>query len=349
MRGGIPAVRSAIDAQNERNRAQGMPEVQGDELVALAESLLPRLRVAEWRDRAEAALAVVEELDLRDLRSVVVASDTGARDEESTKLADTLRAALERRVEEEHAKWLAELAEATSQGRVVRALRVSSRPPKAGSPLPADLATKLAEATSKGLDADTMSDRWVTVLDALSFSPVRNAVTPVSIPAEPSDELLAMVNKTASKLPAIAALFGVDPATAKAPRRRRGGRGPKGQRSAPAPSRRSRSDDAPEPTTTDHDPTEEAAAHESAAASTTPSEPATEPTATPEPDVTAETGTESATTATGAEDATDATSSEDATAETRAGDASEPTGDATAEAAADADTASEPADEPSAE
>jgi hypothetical protein len=33
-----------------------------DALVALAESLLPRLRAAEWRDRAEAAVAQAEEL-----------------------------------------------------------------------------------------------------------------------------------------------------------------------------------------------------------------------------------------------------------------------------------------------
>ena len=58
-------------------------------VVALAEELLPRLRVAEWLDRAEAALNDLDELDLRDLRSVVVASDDPAvaRDESTRDMA----------------------------------------------------------------------------------------------------------------------------------------------------------------------------------------------------------------------------------------------------------------------
>ena len=49
----------------------------------MAEEMLPRLRVAEWLDRAEAARDQIEHLDLRDLRSVVASSDDPmvARDE----------------------------------------------------------------------------------------------------------------------------------------------------------------------------------------------------------------------------------------------------------------------------
>ena len=45
-----------------------MPEAT---VLKMAENLLPQLRVADWRDRAEAAQRQLVHLDLRDLRSVV--------------------------------------------------------------------------------------------------------------------------------------------------------------------------------------------------------------------------------------------------------------------------------------
>jgi hypothetical protein len=94
----------------------------------VAEDLRPRALAASWRDRAEAAVASVDDLDLRDLRSVVNAAGDAGRDEEARALAAQLREALANRVEKEHAAWLADLAETVQAGRVVRALRLSSRP-----------------------------------------------------------------------------------------------------------------------------------------------------------------------------------------------------------------------------
>lgn len=210
LRGGIPAVRQAVEKQNETNKAEGKPEISPAPLLQLAEQLMPTLRSSEWRDKAEAALADLAELDLRDLRSVVVASDAGARDDETRALAEQLKTGLAQRVESEQAAWLTEITELLAGGRAVRALRVSSRPPKAGAPLPADLATKLTEAAAASLTSETGQDRFATVLDALAFSPVRTQVMPVGIPAEPSPELLAAVKKIAARLPQIAALFGIE-------------------------------------------------------------------------------------------------------------------------------------------
>lgn len=231
LRGGVPAVRQAVEQQNADNVAKGLPTVKGDELVALAEAMLPALRLAEWRDRADAAIAHLEDLDLRDLRSVVVASD-GLRDEEARALSTQLREGLARRVEVEHTSWLEELVALLDGGRVVRALRVSSRPPKAGVPLPAELSTRLVEATKENLTLDTPQDRWATVLDALSFSPVRTAVVVETVPAEISDELRAAVAKAASRLPHIAAVFGVE---AVAPSKSAAKRGPRRPPKPPAP------------------------------------------------------------------------------------------------------------------
>ena len=216
--GGIPAVRQAVEKQNEEARISGSPEITPDGVVSIAEQLLPRLRAAEWHDRADAAMADIDDLDLRDLRSVVVAADQASRDEVSRELAQNVRDALAGRVEKEQAAWLAEITQTLADGRTVRALRLSSRPPKAGSPLPVELATSLTEATNVALTADTSPDRYATVLDALAFSPVRLLVVAEGIPAVPGEPLLLAVRKIASRVPQIAILFGVEPPAARSSR-----------------------------------------------------------------------------------------------------------------------------------
>ena len=211
LKGGVPGVRQAVERMNDKAAAEGMPKIKAEPLVALAEKLAPSLKAAEWRDRAEAALAGIDEIDIKDIRSVVVAADTGARNDETRALADQLRDGLTARVDAEHRKWLDELAENIQEGRTVRALRHSSRPPKAGAPLPPDMAERLAAAASASLTSEITQDRWATVLDAVAFSPVKGQVVPEGVPATPNDQLLSAVRKHASKVPSIAALFGVEP------------------------------------------------------------------------------------------------------------------------------------------
>ncbi len=192
-----------------------------DDFLSMAGKLLPRMRAAEWRDRADAALAGIDEIDLRDLRSVVVAAEAGATGDEAKALAEELRTKLTERVDREHAEWLAEVAATLADGRMVRALRLSSRPPKAGVPLPQDMVTRLTDAASAALTSDTPTKRWTTVLGAVAFSPVRRTVQPQGIPEKPDKELLAEVTKLSERVPHIAALFGVEPT----PPPRRGRRG----------------------------------------------------------------------------------------------------------------------------
>jgi hypothetical protein len=232
---GMPGVRAAIDKQNAEAKAAGKPAIDAAPILAIAEKNLAKARLAEWRDRADAALENVAELDLRDLRSVVVAGNDIARDQESREVAERLKASLDERVEADHAQWLSDLEIAITEGRVVRALRLSSRPVKAGAPLPADLASTLAGQASDALGPDVGQERWATVLDALAFSPVRGAVTPVGLPEQPRQELFDALKRLADRLPAIAALFSIDPATvAKPPRRRRSPRKDGHRRAEPA-------------------------------------------------------------------------------------------------------------------
>jgi hypothetical protein len=213
LRGGLPAVRQALQDQNAALKADGKPEIKASGIEALAQDLLPRVRIADWLDRADAAKAVLDELDLRDLRSVVTAGADPVveRDEQARALAEELRAGLERRQDEEHAAWLVDITAALDVGRVVRALRLSSRPPKAGVPFPADLASRLADATTASLTADAPADRWAAVVEALALSPVHAAVVPPAPPAEVNDALRSMISGVAGAVPEIAKLLGIEP------------------------------------------------------------------------------------------------------------------------------------------
>ncbi len=213
LQGGIPAVRQAVVEQNTRLKAEGKEEIPASGLVAMAEQLLPKLRVAEWLDRADAAKADVEELDLRDLRSVVAAGDDPmvARDESTRALAEELKHALAAKQEKELTLWFGDIDAAIKVGRIIRALKLSSQPPKAGVRFPTELAKQLADAATASLVPDAMNDRWAAVLEAAAFSPIRAQVVPAAAPPTVSDDLRATVTRLASLLPQIAALFGVEP------------------------------------------------------------------------------------------------------------------------------------------
>ena len=210
LKGGIPAVRQAIEAQNERARSANLPEVNGEALLGLAEELLPRMKAAAWRDRAEAAAATVDEISLRDLRSVVAGADTVARDDESRLLASTLREALERRVASLRDRWVEEISRALDEGRLVRALRVSAHPPEPTARFPADLAVRMSDAAGEAMAPDTSTERWTTLLGAVSDSPIRRMVKPRGLPRDPADSVVDAARQASGRVPALAPLLGIE-------------------------------------------------------------------------------------------------------------------------------------------
>jgi hypothetical protein len=210
---GMAAVRQRLKDDNARAKAEGKPEMPEAGVLKMAEELLPKLRVAEWLDRADAAKKDIEELDLRDLRSVVAASDDPvvSRDESTRALAAELKEALVTKQEREYQQWLEDIDAALGVGRVIRALKMSGQPPKAGVRFPAEVASRLADATAASLTPDATADRWAAVLEAMAFSPVRSLVKPAGVPTQSSDELTATVTRLASLLPQVAEMFGITP------------------------------------------------------------------------------------------------------------------------------------------
>ena len=223
LRGGIPAVRTALHLEREKAQAEGRPVPNSDELLALAESLLPRLRAAEWRDRAEAAVAEMDGISLRDLRSVVAGADL-ARDDETRALGAQLREALERRVTKLHETWAADITAQLDAGRVVRAVRLSGKAPDPSARLDPDLATRLTEAASATLSAETSPELWAALLEAVAESPIRRSVAPSGLPAEAPPELKRTAHQLSGSIPALAKMLGVTipPPPAPLPGRRRG-------------------------------------------------------------------------------------------------------------------------------
>lgn len=208
LRGGIPAVRKALDEQNAAARAAGSAEIPGDELLAMAERLLPRVREAAWFDRAEAASKMLDQMSIRDLRSVVVGSDV-ARDDAGRLLAGRLREALEKKLSERRDEWARSISAALDEGRVLRALNQSSRPPDSGARLTADMAARLKDAAGAALSPDVPPDRWLALLEAVASSPVRRVVKPVGLPSGAGPEVTAAVRRLSGQVPALAGLLGI--------------------------------------------------------------------------------------------------------------------------------------------
>ncbi len=207
LRGGLPAVRQAIEAQNAAARTSGKPPASSDALLAMAEELLPGVKLAEWKDRASVAQTAGKEYRLRELRAVVAASRTVMLDEEGRALAKTLHDSLDQRTTALRDEWLARITNALNDGRVLQAVEASIRPPEPGTRCPAELAVRLAASAGEAMTAELAPEEWLKLLDAVVASPVRRTVKPVGIP---DDEVAKQAARHASgSVPALAKLLGL--------------------------------------------------------------------------------------------------------------------------------------------
>ncbi len=207
LRGGIPAVRAAIETQNSQAKAEGQPEASTEAIMAIAEQLLPLTTLAAWKDRAAAAQLAGKETRLRDLRAVVTASRSVSMDEEGKAMAKALREALDGRVSALGDEWVTKINTALDEGRIPDALRVGTRPPEPSMRLSAETATRLAETAGTAMTAETDPREWLAILDAVVESPVRRNVKPVGIPPEADTE--AAAKNAAGLVPALAKLLGL--------------------------------------------------------------------------------------------------------------------------------------------
>ncbi len=219
LKGGIPAVRTAIEEQNTRARAESRPEVTPGPLLALAEQLLPVVNLASWKDRAASARAAGKDVPLRELRSIVASASTVTLDDEGTEMATALRTALNERVTALRERWVERITSALDAGRTVEAIRASIRPPEPAARLSAELAVRLSEAAGQAMSSDTPPDQWLALLEVVVESPVRRTVKPAGLPTEADETVLAAARKASGYVPELARLMGIPIPPPPGPRR----------------------------------------------------------------------------------------------------------------------------------
>lgn len=212
MHEGRDGVSSALARQNKAAAADGRDPIDIGPIMKIADDLLPGLAVAEWQDNADAAIAEIDSADVRELRKTLTAGDAFASNPQIVETQKALRSKLSSRIDKDQGTWARELREALAEGRVVRALRQSGRPVKAGVPLSPDLVEQLTTAANEALSPEEESHRWTMVLEALAGSPIRRLIAPETKPddADKDDELLDTVDRLAHLLPGIAALFDIE-------------------------------------------------------------------------------------------------------------------------------------------
>ena len=83
LRGGMPAVRAAVELQNKNAAAQGRPTIDPATIERIAEDLLARTNLALWKDRAAGAIGAGRSCACATFRAVVTSAKTVSLDDEA--------------------------------------------------------------------------------------------------------------------------------------------------------------------------------------------------------------------------------------------------------------------------
>jgi hypothetical protein len=207
LRGGMPAVRTAVAEQNKNATAQGRPTVDPVTIERIAEDLLGRTALAMWKDRAAGAIGAGRELRLRDLRAVVTSAKTVSLDEESRAQLKELQAALTTRLEALRTQWNERLEAAVGSSNVEEALRLVARPPDMSTRVSAEMAVRVVAIVSDALTADQDPTRWQEIVTLAVETSIRRNVKPHGIPE--NDQCHALAVKSAGAIPELAKLLGM--------------------------------------------------------------------------------------------------------------------------------------------
>jgi hypothetical protein len=207
LRGGMPAVRAAVELQNKNATAQGRPTVDPTTIDRIAEDLLNRTSLAMWKDRAAGAIGAGRELRLRDLRAVVTSAKTVSLDDEARTQLKELQVSLTARIEHLRTQWNEKLEAAIIAKNVKEALSLVARPPDMSTRVSADAATRVVALVSQTLNADQEPTLWNEIVELTADTSIRRNVKPLGIPKDESSHSVAIHN--AGAIPELAKLLGM--------------------------------------------------------------------------------------------------------------------------------------------
>ena len=208
LRGGLQAVRQAIETQNSAAKASGKPAVAADASWRWPTSCSRPSGSQTGKIAARSAQTAGKEYRLHELRGGGAASRTVNLDDEGRAMAKALQESLEQRTKTAlREEWLARITNALNNGRVQQAVEASIRPPEPGTRCPAELAVRLAAAAGEAMTAEMPPEDWMRLLDAVVASPVRRTVKPAGIPDDEGARQAA--RHAAGAVPALAKLLGL--------------------------------------------------------------------------------------------------------------------------------------------
>jgi hypothetical protein len=207
LRGGMPAVRAAVELQNKNASSQGRPTVDPTTIERIAEELRNKANLALWKDRAGGAIGAGRELRLRDLRAVVTSAKTVTLDEEARAQLKELQASLTARVEHLRTQWNEKLEAAISTKNVKEALGLVARPPDMSTRLSADAASRVIAMVSESLNAEQDPKTWNEIVELTADTSIRRNVKPIGIPSDDASRAVAVHN--AGAIPELAKLLGM--------------------------------------------------------------------------------------------------------------------------------------------
>jgi hypothetical protein len=207
LRGGMPAVRTAVAEQNKNATSQGRTTIDPATIDRIAEDLLGKTTLALWKDRAAGAIGAGREVRLRDLRAVVTSAKIVSLDDEARAQLKELQAALTARLEILRTQWNERLEAAVASKNVSEALRLVASPPDMSTRISGEMATKVVTITSEALTAEQDVALWKQIVTLTVDTSIRRNVKPQGIPADESCKALAV--KNAGAIPEFAKLLGM--------------------------------------------------------------------------------------------------------------------------------------------
>jgi hypothetical protein len=207
LRGGMPAVRAAVELQNKNASSQGRPTVDPATIERIAEELRNKTNLALWKDRAGGAIGAGRELRLRDLRAVVTSAKTVSLDDEARTQLKELQASLTARVDHLRTQWNEKLEAAIAAKNVKEALTLVARPPDMSTRLSADAASKVVALVSESLSAEQEPKTWNEIVELTADTSIRRNVKPIGIPNDEASRAVAVHN--AGAIPELAKLLGM--------------------------------------------------------------------------------------------------------------------------------------------
>jgi len=207
LRGGLPAVRTAVAEQNKTATAQGRTTVNADAIDRIATDLLGKANLAMWKDRAAGAQSAGRDLRLRDLRPVVTSAKTVNLDDEARTMLKDLQAQLTSQIEILSTEWLAKIAAAIESKNAIEALTLAARPPEFRMQVASESAAAIAALASESLNENLAPAQWVALVQAAVASPMHRTIKPTGIPADETCRNEAI--KVAGAIPELAKLLGM--------------------------------------------------------------------------------------------------------------------------------------------